>query len=138
MFTSKSNNADISQYDWVQRDRAVLLHSLYAARAPRAPVVFSSGFGTDVIRNDPRSVRACLAGKGDLRVTWWNLFSAVYMGAVPGATLERAMCSFHSIHHAVTLSRLEFARSVAQTSADIEQNGVLTAACRFAMREIKR
>lgn len=34
MFTNKSNNADISQYDWAQRDRAALLRSLHAGRAP--------------------------------------------------------------------------------------------------------
>lgn len=138
MFNRKSTNADITQHDWAQRDRATLLRSLHAGREPRVPAAASSGWGTDVTGNDPRSVRAYLAGKGDLRTTWWNLYSAVYMAVVPGATLERAMYSFHVLHHSLTLSRLGFAHSVAQTAADIEQKGLLAAAHNSVVREMER
>jgi hypothetical protein len=87
---------------------------------------------------DPRSVHAYPAGKGDLRATWWNLYSAVYMAAVSSATLELAMISFHRLHHALTLSRLGFAQSVARAAADIEEKGVLIAAYNSVLREMKR
>lgn len=138
MFNKKSTNADIAQFDWAQRDRASLLRSLHAGRAPQAPAAVSSGWGTDVSGNDPRSVRAYLNGKGDLRATWWNLYSSIYVATVPGATLERAMYSFHRMHHALTLFRLGFAHSVAQTAADIEQKGMVAAAHNSIVREIKR
>ena len=134
----KFTNADISCFDWAQHDRATLLRSLHAGPAPRAPAAASSGWATDVTGNDPRSVRAYLAGKGDLRTTWWNLFSAIYAATVPGATAERAMYSFHRFHHALTLSRLGFAHSVSQTAADTEKNGVLSAAHSSVARELKQ
>lgn len=70
MFNSNSDNADINQHDWARRNRATLLRSLHAGRAPRGPAAASSGWGTDVTGNDPRSVRAYLAGKGDRCTTW--------------------------------------------------------------------
>jgi hypothetical protein len=138
MFDRKSSNADITQHDWAKGDRAALLRSLHAGRAPRMPAAVCSGWGTDVTGNDPRSVRAYLAGKGDARTTWWNLYSSIYVAMVPGATLERAMYSFHRMHHALTLARLGFAHSVAQTAADIEQKGMVAAAHNSIVREIKR
>jgi hypothetical protein len=140
MFNRKSSNADIIQHDWdwAQRDRAALLRSLHAGPAPRVPAAASSGWGTDVAGSDPRSVHAYLAGKGDLRTTWWNCFSTVYMAVVPAATLERAMFAFHRFHHSLTLARLGFAHSVAQTAADIEQNGVLAATHNSVVREMTR
>lgn len=138
MFNRNSTNADINLHDWAQRDRATLLQSLHTGRAPSQPVAASSGWGTDVTGNDARSVRAYLSGKGDLRATWWNLYSAVYMAAVPGATLECAMSSFHKLHHALTLCRRGFAHSVVQSAADIEQHGVLAAVHNSVVRETQR
>jgi len=137
MFNRTSTNADITKHDWARRDRAALLRSLHAKPAPRAATA-TSGWGTDVAGKDPRSVHAYLNGKGDLRATWWNLYSAFYTALVPGATLERAMYSFHRLHHALTLSRLRFAHAVATTAADIEQNGVMSAAQRSVEREMNR
>jgi len=137
MFNRKSTNANITQHDWAQRDRAIFLRSLHAGPAPRVPAA-SSGWGTDVTGNDPRSVRAYLAGKGDARTAWWNLFSKVYMAVVRGATLEHAMYAYHLVHHSITLARLGFANSVAQTAADIEQKGVVAAAHNSMVREMKR
>lgn len=137
MFNRTFTNTDITKHDWAHRDRAALLRSLHATPAPRAATE-TSGWGTDVVRDDRRSIRAYLRGKGDLRATWWNLYSALYTAIVPGATLERAMYAFHRLHHALTLSRLGFARAVATTAADIEQNGILAAAQRSVEREMNR
>jgi hypothetical protein len=134
----KLTNEDLSQLDWAQGNRAALLRALHAGSSPRAPTAAPSGWGTDVTGNDPRSVRAYLAGKGDLRSIWWNLFSAVYVSTVPGATVERAMHAFHRFHHALTLSRLGFAHSVSRTAADIEKNGVLSATHSSVERELNR
>lgn len=127
MFKRKFSNADISQIDWARRDRAVMLRSLHTGRRPCTPKRASSGWGTDVTGNDPRSVRAYLAGKGDLRATWWNLFSAVYLAVVPGATLTHAMYAFHRIHHSLTIGRLTFAAAVSATAIDLEREGFVTA-----------
>ena len=138
MFNRKSTNADIHQHDWARRDRATLLHSLHAVRLPRTPAGSFSGWGTDVAGTDPRSVHAYLSGKGDMRTTWWSMYCAAYMTVVPRATLERAMFSFHRLHHAFTLARLGIAHSVAQTAADIQQQGMLVAVSNSAAREMKR
>ena len=138
MFNRKSNNADIHQHDLARRDRATLLSSLHAGCAPEAPATTSSGWGADVAKINPRLVQAYLAGTGDLRATWWNLYSSVYMATVPGATLELAMISFHRLYHALTLSRLGFEQSVARAAADIEEKGVLVAAYNSVLREMKR
>lgn len=138
MFNRKSTNADITKHDWAQRDRAALLRSLHAGRAPLTPAAASSGCGTNVAHSDPRSVHAYLAGKGDLRTTWWNLYSAVYTVTVPGATLERAMYSFHRIHHRLTLSGLRFVHSLAQTAADIQRKGICDAVRNSIVREMRR
>ena len=137
MFNETSTNAEIAKHDWAWGDRTALLRLLHARPAPRA-VTATSGWGTDVTGNDPRSVHAYLKGKGDLRGTWWNLYSAIYTTIVPGAALERVMFSFHCLHHAITLSRLGFTDAVATTVADIEQNGILTAAQRSIKREMHR
>jgi hypothetical protein len=70
MFNSKSTNAHITQHDWAQVNRATLLRSLQAGCEPQVPVAASSGWGLNVSGNDPRSVRAYLAGKGDLHANW--------------------------------------------------------------------
>ena len=127
MFKRKSINADIAQHDWAKRDRGTMLRSLHSGRQPRAPKAASSGWGTDVTGNDPRSVRAYLAGKGDLRTTWWNFYSAIYIAVVRGATLTHAMHSFHRFHHALSIGRLTFAASVSATAVDLEREGFVTA-----------
>jgi hypothetical protein len=137
MFNRKSTNADILQHDWARRDRATLLHSLHAGQSPRTPAAASSGWGTDVAGTDRRSVRAYLSGKGDLRTTWWNLYSSLYLAVVPGSVLADAMYSFHRAHHSLTLARMSFAHAVARTAADIEHKGVLTAAKSSFARELK-
>lgn len=138
MFNRTSTNADIANHDWAQGDRASLLRSLHASPAPPTPAATTSGFGTNVACSDPRSVRAYLVGGGDLRTTWWNFYSAVYMATVPGATLERAMFSFHQTHHRLTLGRLRFAHSLMLTAADVKREGIFNAAHKSILRETKR
>ena len=138
MFKKNFTNADIANFDWAQRDRATLLRSLHSRKLPRTPTAASSGWNTDVAGSDPRSVRAYLSGRGDLRTTWWYLFSTIYLSVVQGATLERAMYTFHSFHHALTLARLGFLLSVQKTATDIERRGVVAATCRSVVRELRR
>jgi len=137
MLNKNSTNADIAQFDWARRDRATLLRSLHTRRIP-SPATASSGWGTDVVGHDPRSVHAYLRGKGDLRAAWWNVFSTVYLAIMPGASLERAMYSFHGLQHKLTLARLSFATSVREMSSDIEREGLLEALQRSFAREMKR
>lgn len=112
--------------DWAAHDRQVALRALHRVEVRRAAVV-SSGWGTDVANGDRRSVHAWLRGKGDLRGTWWNLYSRVYLFLVPGADLERAMYSFHRMHHAITLGWLGYLVSVRAMTRDIQERGVLEA-----------
>jgi hypothetical protein len=91
--------------DWAEPGRkSATLHALH--RSKLRPAAAFSGWGTDVAGSDRRSVHASLHRKGDLRVTWWNLYSRLYTAVVPGADLERSMYSFHRMHHAITLSWL--------------------------------
>ena len=65
--------------------------------------------GTDVSSMDARSVKAYLAGRGDLRSWWWNVFSSV-IGFVKQQSLEHTMADFHRAHHALTCFFLEYKR----------------------------
>jgi len=138
MFNRNSTNADIRKHDWAQRDRATLLHSIHAGASPRAPAVASSGWGADVTGDDPRSVRAYLAGKGDLRAAWWNFYQASYRAVRLDSTLEHAMYSFHRLHHGLTLTRLEFRQSVVLLADDIREKGIFAAVHISLSRELKR
>ena len=138
MFNRNSTNPDIRKHDWAQRDRATLLRSLHAGASPHAPAVASSGRGCDVTGDDPRSVRAYLAGKGDLRAAWWNFYQASYRTVRPESTLEHAMYSFHRLHHGLTLTSLEFRHSVALLAEDIREKGIFAAVHLSLLRELKR
>lgn len=121
-------NSEIFAMDWAAADRHAMLRSLNSGRRPRgAPVGYSSGCGVDVAGTDKRSVKAMLMGKGDLRSTWWKMFSRVYVALVRGATVEDAMFAFHKMHHAVTLFHMTYAQSVRLTAGDIKTRGLLAA-----------
>jgi hypothetical protein len=47
----------------------------------------------------------------------------MYMVAVLGATLERAMYTFHRLHHALSLPKIAFLHLVRHTYGDVEQKG---------------
>lgn len=121
-------NSEIFAMDWAAADRRAMLRALNSGPRPRAAAVgYSSGCGIDVAGTDKRSVKAMLMGKGDLRSTWWNIFSRVYIALVRGATVEHAMHAFHKMHHAVTLFHMTYAHSVRLTAGDIKSRGLLVA-----------
>lgn len=113
--------------DWAMRERQAMLRGLHRAKVRAVGPAATSGWGTDVAGSDPRSVHASLHGKGDLRARWWNLYSRVYLAVVPGANVERAMYSFHRVHHTLTLGWLGYLLSVRTMTRDIQQRGVLAA-----------
>jgi hypothetical protein len=119
-------NTQIVGMDWAAADRQAALRSMHRVKLRPAPAV-SSGWGTDVAGQDKRSVHASLNGKGDMRAVWWNVFSRVYMAVVPGADLERAMFSFHRMHHALTLGWMSYVVSVGETTVEMKQRGLLAA-----------
>lgn len=123
---TKSANAPLVGADWAARERQAALCTLHRAKV-RPASTMSSGWGTDVAGGDRRSAHAWLRGKGDLRGAWWNLYSRAYLTVVPRATLERAMYSFHMMHHTFTLGWLGYLAAVAEMRSDIETNGVMSA-----------
>ena len=60
-------------------------------------------FTTDWAKEDPRSVKAYLDGKGDGRVLWWNINRWVHHHFWSKASLEKIMFYFHSRHQTLTL-----------------------------------
>lgn len=126
MRIENTTNYQISGTDFAAGERQAALRAMNRSRLRPAPAG-SSGWGEDVATKDRRSVHAWLCGKGDLRGAWWNMYSRVYLAVVPGADLERAMYSFHRIHHAVTLGWLSYLMSVRKTSADIRHVGLVGA-----------
>lgn len=130
MHMKKTNfgNDEIFAMDWAAADRRSMLRALNSGPRPRAaPVGYSSGCGVDVGGADKRSVKAMLMGKGDLRSTWWRIFSRTYVALVRGATVEHAMYAFHKMHQTVTMFRLTYAQSVRCTAGEIESRGLLVA-----------
>lgn len=121
-------HSDIMSTDWAERERKAALRSMNGTRLRKAASA-SSGWGIDVARSDARSVGASLDGRGDIRVAWWNFYSYAYLALVPSADLERAMHSFHRMHHAVTLAWLSYVVSVQNTTVDIKERGLLEAVC---------
>lgn len=82
-------------------------------------------WATDVAAMDRRSVKACLAGRGDWRVMWWQLNCFIHRLMKPDATLEQIMFSFHSRHHALTLLRLQTQHDYWQIFNAIKQHGLM-------------
>lgn len=102
------NNQSIFSIDWAAKDRAKMLRSIPAPKPIKhcflAPGLSTKGLcGQDVSILDRRSVKARLSGRGDLRASWWNLYSAVYRWLCPRSTLEERMYSFHKRHQGITL-----------------------------------
>jgi hypothetical protein len=55
-------------------------------------------FTIDWAKDDPRSVKAYLDGRGDGRTLWWRINHAIHRSIQPGASMEDVMYSFHSRH----------------------------------------
>lgn len=90
-----------------------------------APGLSARGvWGRDVSAIDRRSVKASLAGRGDLRVFWWNVCSAV-LSKFNRSSLEHAMYAFHRAHHALTLLRLEAIRDTLKLAREIQTGEVM-------------
>jgi hypothetical protein len=126
MQLNKFDNANIIGMDFATRERQSALAVLHRVRL-RPATASSSIWGIDVAGSDRRSVHAWLKGKGDLRTSWWNLYSRVYLVMVPDADLECAMYSFHRMHHTITLSSLGYILGVRMMRRDIQRRGVLVA-----------
>jgi hypothetical protein len=113
-------NTSVSGVDFAAGDRQAALRAMHRVKVRPASAI-SSGWGTDVAGKDKRSVHASLNGKGDPRAAWWNVYSRAYMAVVLGADLERAMSSFHRIHHAATLGWLSYLVAVADKAAGVNK-----------------
>ena len=93
----------------------------------------NAGANIDVTPFDPASftspsiVSVAASDSSDLRASWWNLYSRVYLAVVPGANVERAMNSFHSMQHALTLGWLGYLVWVRTMTRDFLQRGFLAA-----------
>ncbi len=81
-------------------------------------------FLIDWAKNDPRSVKAYLDGKGDGRVLWWKMNRLAHQLFRPKASLERIMFCFHSRHHALTLFSLKYWADVQKVTAVLQSHGV--------------
>ena len=102
------NNQSIFSIDWAAKDRAKMLRSIPAPEPIKhrflAPGLSTKGLcGQDISILDRRSVKAQLSDRGDLRASWWNLYSAVYRWLRPWSMLEERMYSFHKRHQGITL-----------------------------------
>lgn len=124
------NNGTIFRIDWARADRQnALRKSKRAMRIFNSKVANgSSGFqecGADASEMDPRSVKASLRSRGDLRVFWWDTNVAIHRIIFPKATMEEIMYAFHSRHHLITLLRLRFKLDVHHVSRSLLNNGLM-------------
>lgn len=85
-------------------------------------------FTLDWARDDPRSVMAYLAGRGDGRTYWWNLNQLVHQTIKPDASLETVMYSFHTRHHRIAIAVFSFVIEVGRVAAVIRTQGLLAGA----------
>ena len=116
--------------DWDYADRQKMLRAVPKFRVHKevllAPGMSARGVcGVDVAAMDRRSVHAHLCGRGDLRVLWWNVFRNLHALFGRGKTLEHAMYSFHSMHHAWTFYWLETKQEILKKAEEIRSNGLL-------------
>ncbi|MGK5035695.1 hypothetical protein [Janthinobacterium sp. LB3P118] len=89
-------------------------------------------FTTDWAKEDRRSVKAYLNGKGDGRVLWWNINRWAHQHFWSKASLEKIMFCFHSRHQTLTLLNLEYRADVQEVAKAIQSEGVV-AGIRFAI-----
>lgn len=82
-------------------------------------------FITDWAKEDPRSVKAYLNGKGDGRVLWWNINRWIHQHSRPKASLEKIMFCFHSRHQTITLFNLEYRAYVQAVAKAIRSEGIV-------------
>lgn len=138
MLPKEFGNKSIKKIDWAKISRADLSRELQREKVEFPKSSMSSGSGSDVAGSDKRSVHAYLAGKGDLRTVWWNLYSSVYQLVVVGSNLEDAMYSFHRFHHTLTLFKLNYLIEVKTTTEDLKRHGVIATVYKRAIAPAER
>jgi hypothetical protein len=128
MKRSDKDNTNAVGQDWASSNRLRFLRSVAAGKAPKpayiAGINAQNVWGADVSGNDPRSVKASLAGRGDLRAFWWSLNQRLHNAIVPRSTLQDAMYQFHRRHGNITLWRLELARDYWEIVGAVRDGGV--------------
>ena len=82
-------------------------------------------FTTDWAKEDRRSVKAYLNGKGDGRVLWWSINRFIHQHFRPKASLEKIMVCFHSRHQTLALFNLEYRAYVQEVAKAIQSEGVV-------------
>ena len=99
-------------------------------------------FTTDWAKEDPRSVKAYLNGKGDGRVLWWHINRLIHQHFRPKSSLEKIMFCFHSRHRTLTLFNLEYRAYVQEVAKAIQSEGVvagirlaISSACKTPLSE---
>ncbi|HJV84546.1 MAG TPA: hypothetical protein VJ698_03655 [Noviherbaspirillum sp.] len=139
MNINEITNENLFHIDWSANDRAKFLRSIPAMKPVKegwlAPGLSTHGvLGRDVSAMDRRSVKAQLAGRGDLRAAWWNFNEAVHRFFNRDAPLENIMYSFHKRHHAVTLAILTVVHDYLDVLGRVRKEGTL-AATRYVFRQ---
>lgn len=128
--------------DCAANDRAKFLRSIPKPKKQRdrevAPGVMASKvWNQDVSGFDRRSVKAQLAGRGDLRAFWWNLNAFFHKLFNRNATTEEVMYSFHKRHHRVTLARIQAGINHHEVAEDIQSGGVVNG-CKTVIAQMRR
>ena len=128
-------NENIYQIDWSRNDRQRFLASFQKVkqRASRSQkeMAMRNVCGTDVSGNDPRSVKAYLAGRGDHRVFWWKLNFGLHRLIKPSASLEKIMLGYHTRHYHLTCAVLDFLESYIALRKSIAAHGLVNACTEY-------
>src|SRR5471030_50078 len=111
MRNKQITNENVWSTDFAATERRTALAKIQREFKPKTARQRAQGLGygvwmTDISGNDKRSVKASLAGRGDMRAAWWN-FSSYVLQKVNNYSLEHAMCDFHRGHHGVHFFVLE-------------------------------
>jgi hypothetical protein len=142
MAHEKITNEDFWTIDFAEADRKKSLRSLSRKLSSIPPrksqyMYSTSVWMTDVSATDKRSVKAQLAGRGDYRALWWAACSRCIHILAPGATLEERMFRFHSLHHKLTLFRLQTIEDFREVFMAIKREGII-AGLRCTIAQAKR
>ena len=130
MKTQNITNQNLFQVDWSAQDRQRMLRSIPRMKRSKpeflAPGLPAQGsWMNDVSAMDRRSVKAALAGRGDLRVSWWKINRGLHRALFPHAEQESIMYWFHKRHHFLTLGWLQFKHDVQEVHRVIVEQGAI-------------
>lgn len=134
MRTNSITNDTIWSTDFAGDQRRAALRTIPAMKRQKdhnlAPGLSARGvWGRDVSAMDKRSVKASLAGRGDLRVFWWNVCSAI-LRKIHKGSMEHAMYDFHRAHHALMFFLPKIKREVIEKAVAYHDSWVAGAARR--------